>query len=207
MEALCKDAEEATKNIKTICDSLINENQSPLVKCGKRFADRLNKLSDDASEVFAKLTDVKMANWKLKKCLQINLCAIENTIREVWKETTQGNDGSQDEASTVVIDEEAEKELIALFREDLPYKQAKMAPRKLVDSLREVTTFKHKMVTARDFARCSAYFYTYRKGFLKSPYNKWKQFWEQIQKILNLKAPGYNNKCPQLTREYEQKYK
>lgn len=195
MEAICKDAEEAAKNIKMICDSLINENQSPLIKCGKRFADRLNKLSDDASEVFAKLTDVKMANWKLKWCLQMNLCAIENNIREVWKETTQGNDGSQDEASTVIIDEEREKELRSLFpNNELGKRQAKIFVRgiKKIAESPKPSARKYAMLLAHTFMATPTLYNT----------TTFTDLCQKFQNILDVKVISYKNKPDSLAKEW-----
>jgi len=206
-KALIKDVCPAVESVKTIRDEAINGNIDFCSPFGEKIRQRLQRLDEDALQITGELVEVgnRVVYTDLfdsVHCLQMNLFAIMNNIRDIriYATPTEG-EGGQAEASKIVVDEEAEKELKALFEED---ERSQRQANKFVDGLRSLSNSKS---SNREYARASAYTHIKVYNFLRPTYRKWTLFWDMMQKILKIDCPGYKNKRQQLSNEYETKYK
>lgn len=176
-EAWCKDAEESAKKIKTICDSLINENVSPRAKCGKWLEGRLRKLGEDARKLHSALIGLQFPKYEVKYCLQMNIAAIANNIRDVWRETALKVEKNEDEASTLP---KAEAESQIKEDELKPYFQVVFYNTKNggIDWFAHLLEDLRQERTAKDFARIA--YMIYDGGYMlptkrPSTFSKWYQ--------------------------------
>lgn len=189
-EAWCKDAEESAKKIKTICDSLINENVSPRAKCGKWFAGRLNRLGEDARKLYSALIGLQFPKYEVKYCLQMNIAAIVNNIRDAWRETALKVDKNEDEASTRPKAEA--KKLYCLFVSGCTGKACDLADK--INEAIEAYIPRKGQGYNKEIARAAAAFHDSCLGqrCLRNGFADWAPFLRAVYEAMNLKPSRYS---------------